>query len=415
MSSELAKIIDEISREKNIDREALVQILEAAVLTAARRRFGPGCEFEAHYNPEMGEIELFQFKTVVERVRDPDREISLEEARTYDPEAELGDSLGFKVDAQTCGRIAAQAAKQVIIQRIRDIEGEIAYQEYKDRKGQLVTGFIHRLDRGNVILNLGKGEGILPPQEQVPTETYRRGDRLKCYLLDIKRLPSGTQILLSRTHPQLVVKLFELEVPEIAEGIVRIRAVAREPGVRTKIAVESSEFRVDPVGACVGARGSRVQAVVQELRGERVDIVPYSEDPTRFVCNALLPARVTEVVVDEDARSMEVTVPDDQLSLAIGKRGQNVRLAAKLTGWRIDIRSESKARGIFEEACRTLMEALGVGEVTAKVLFNEGFFSPQDVAEATEEELARVPGVGVERAQELREAALRYLQRSGSR
>ncbi|HEU0265888.1 MAG TPA: transcription termination factor NusA, partial [Geobacterales bacterium] len=287
-------------------------------------------------------VELFEFVTVVDEVQDSYKEIDLEEARTIDPDVEAGDSLGMKMDASSFSRIAAQAAKQVIIQKVREAERETIFNEYKDREGELINGVVRRYERGDLIIDLGRAEAILPKKEQAPREVYRQGDRIRALINEIRMTTKGPQIILSRTHPRLLAKFFEAEVPEIAEGIVEIKVVVREPGSRAKIAVFSHDSDIDPVGACVGMRGSRVQNVVSELRGEKIDIIPWSDDPARFACSALSPAAVSRVYVDDENYSMEVIVPDDQLSLAIGKKGQNVRLAAKLTGWRLDIKSESR-------------------------------------------------------------------------
>jgi transcription termination/antitermination protein NusA len=342
MLVDLNRVIEQVGKDKGIGKEILVEALENALLSAAKKEFGPQREIEARYNEQLGEVELFQFKTVVEKVQNTYTEISVEDAHEIDPEAQIGDSLGIKMDSAAFGRIAAQTAKQVIIQKVRDAERDIIYNEFQERQGELVNGIVQRFERGNIVVDLGRTEAVILPRDQVPREAYRQGDRIRAYVMDIKKTPKGPQILLSRTHPGLLIKLFELEVPEISEGIVKIEAAAREPGGRAKIAVSSRDPDVDPVGACVGMKGSRVQAVVQELRGEKIDIVPYSEDAIRFVVNALAPAEVSDVNVDEENRTMEVLVADDQLSLAIGKRGQNVRLAAKLTGWKLDIKSESR-------------------------------------------------------------------------
>ncbi|BEH10432.1 MULTISPECIES: transcription termination factor NusA [Geobacter] len=339
----LKHIIDQIVKEKGIDRHIVVEALEQAVLTAANKKFRNTRDLEAHYNPEVGEVELFEFVTVVDEVQDSYKEIDMEEAREIDPDVEVGDSLGMKLDASGFTRIAAQTAKQVIIQKVREAERETIFNEFKDRIGELVTGVVRRFEKGDLVIDLGRAEAMLSHKEQAPREVYRQGDRVKTLITDIRMTPKGPQIVLSRTHPGVLAKLFEAEVPEIAEGIVEIKAVVREPGSRAKIAVYSHDSDVDPVGACVGMRGSRVQNVVSELRGEKIDIIPWSEDAARFACNALQPAVVSKVYIDDENRSMEIIVADDQLSLAIGKKGQNVRLAAKLTGWRIDIKSETTA------------------------------------------------------------------------
>lgn len=348
MIFELNRVLDQVGKDKGIDKTVLIEAIEAAVLTASKKKYGVDKEIEAHYNEELGEVELFQFKTVVEDVEDPDNQISLEMARKEDPGVEAGDSLGMKLDASVFGRIAAQAAKQVIVQKLRDAERDNIYNEFRERKGEILNGIVKRFEHGDMIVDLGKTEAILPEKEQVPAEIYRPTERVRAYLVDVKKTSKGPQIILSRTHPGMVAKLFELEVPEIHEGIVKIKNVVREPGSRVKIAVLSEDRDIDPVGACVGMKGSRVQAVVQELRGEKIDIVEWVDDPARLVCNALSPSQIARVIVHDAEKTMEVIVPDNQLSLAIGKRGQNVRLAAKVTGWKIDIFSESKKAQMME-------------------------------------------------------------------
>ncbi len=342
-SLNLKHTIDQIVKEKGIDKQIVLEALEQAVLTAANKKYRNTRDLEVHYNEEAGEIELFEFVTVVEEVEDSYKEIELEEAREIDPEVEIGDSLGLKMDASGFSRIAAQTAKQVIILKVREAARETIFNEYKDRIGELINGVVRRFERGDLIVDLGRAEAVLPVDHQAPREVYRPGDRIRALILDIRMTTKGPQILLSRATPRLIAKLFEAEVPEIAEGIVEVKGVVREAGSRSKIAVYSHDHDVDPVGACVGMRGSRVQNVVSELRGEKIDIIPWSEDIVRFACNALAPAQVTKVYMEEENSSLEIIVADDQLSLAIGKRGQNVRLAAKLTGWRLDIKSESKA------------------------------------------------------------------------
>jgi N utilization substance protein A len=419
MQPNLNMVIEQVGKDKGIDRKVLIQTLEQAILTAAKRAFGQNRELEAQYNPETGAVDLYMIVNVVEEIVTPGREISLEQANTHGLEAAVGDELLFQIfyrpeDTEKAeeqeekfgdilglrdaykgfGRIAAQTAKQVIIQRVREAERENVFNEYKDRKGELITGIVRRFERGNIIVDLGRAEAILPVREQVPRESYRAGDRIVAYVVDIEKNARGPQIVLSRTHNGLLEKLFEMEVPEIYEKIVRIECSAREPGARAKIAVSSRDRDVDPVGACVGMKGSRVQAVVQELRGEKIDIVPYAEDPARFVCNAIAPAEVSRVLIDAENHTMELIVPDDKLSLAIGKKGQNVRLASQLTGWRIDIHSESKVKELEIKARRSLSLIDGVDEELANTLFKLGWRSAQDVARAKVEELASVPGLG---------------------
>jgi N utilization substance protein A len=334
--------IEQIVKEKGIDRNVVIEAMEQAVLTAANKKYRNTRELEARYNPDSGEVELFEFVVVVDEVLDSYKEIDLEEAKEIDPEVEIGDSLGEKLDASGFTRIAAQTAKQVIIQKVREAERETIFNEYSDRQWEIITGMVRRFEKGELLVDLGRAEAVLPSKEQMPREVYRPGDRIRAIITEIRMTTKGPQIILSRTHPSMLAKLFEAEVPEIAEGIVEINAVVRDPGSRAKVAVSSNDRDVDPVGACVGMRGARVQNVVSELRGEKIDIIPWSEDIARFACNALSPAQVSKVFVDEDSRALEIIVADDQLSLAIGKRGQNVSLAARLTGCRIDIKSESK-------------------------------------------------------------------------
>jgi transcription termination/antitermination protein NusA len=338
----LKHIIDQIVKEKSIDKAIVIEALEQAVLSAANKKFRNTRDLEAHFNQDLGEVELFEFVEVVDDVEDSYRQITLDEAQEQDPEVEIGDTIGMKLPSSEFSRIAAQTAKQVIIQRVREAERETIFNEFKDRVGELINGLVRRFEKGDLVIDLGRVEAILHHKELAPREVYRQGDRIKALITDIRMTTKGPQILLSRTAPAMLAKLFEAEVPEVAEGIVEIINVVREPGSRAKIAVYSNDSDVDPVGACVGMRGSRVQNVVSELRGEKIDIIPWSEDVARFACNALSPAVVSKVFVEDESRAMEIIVPDDQLSLAIGKRGQNVRLAAKLTGWRIDIKSETR-------------------------------------------------------------------------
>jgi len=399
MSPDLKRLIEQMGKEKGIDKEIIVDALETAVLTAARKKLGLDLDLEVNYNEEAGEMETFLFKTVVEHVLNPDTQISLEEAReTLDEEAELGDSLGIKIETDTFGRIAVQTAKQIIIQKVKDAERDNVYEEYKDRKGELVNGFVQRFEGGSIIVSLGMSEGIILPSEQIKRESFRRGERIRAYIYDVKRISKGPQILLSRTHPGFVRALFEMEVPEISEGLIEIVNIAREPGNRTKISVRSEDRDIDPVGACVGMRGSRVQGVVQELRGEKIDIVPCSDDPVRYICNALSPAKVDRVYMDEEARTMEVIVPDDQLSLAIGRAGQNVRLAARLTGWKIDVKNETGVAEAEKEGSESLMKIAGIGERTADLLYGEGFKGVAMVASAEPEALSSIKGISEKKA-----------------
>lgn len=433
----LLQAIEAVAKDKGIDKGRLVKTVEEAILKAAQSVFGPNRELEARFNEESGQIDLFQYMTVVDDPSDEEREISLEDAQKHGLEAELGEELGFQIfwhpsDAKKAaeqdkefgdlllvkqaraafGRIAAQTAKQVLIQRVRDEERDLVFNEYKDKKGELIKGVVRRFEKGNnLIVDLGRTEGVLPFKEQTPRETYRPGDRIVALLKDIDREARGPQIILSRTDPKLVEKLFEQEVPEIYEGIVKIVACAREPGARSKIAVMSRDADVDPVGACVGMKGSRVQAVVQELRGEKIDIVPWDRDPARFVCAAIQPAEVNKVIVNEADHRMELVVPDEKLSLAIGRKGQNVRLADKLTGWRLDIISDSKFKTMEEDAVSALQKVEGVTEANARSMYRMGFRALEELAEASLEELSAIPGVGEVLAQQIQGDAEKAMER----
>ena len=410
MVSDLKKVIDQVSREKGVDQAVLIGALEEAVKAAARKKYGTEYDLEVIYNDEMGEVEAFEFKEVVEEVQNEHLEISFEEARELDSETEVGDSLGIKMDPDTFGRIAALSAKQVIVQRLKEAERDIVYDDFKNRRGEIINGIVQRFDRGAIIVNLGRAEAELPHKEQIPRESYKQGDRIRAYILDVRKISRGPQIILSRTHPNIVAILFENEVPEIAERIVQVMQVAREPGGRSKIAVSSKDPDVDPVGACVGMKGRRVQAVVQELRGEKIDIVTWDPDSAKFICNALAPAEITRVIVDEDNHSMEVVVPDDQLSLAIGKRGQNVRLAAKLTGWRLDVVGETKYNDALKDGYKSLLDLKSVGEKTATDLYDSDFRSARDVAGSTVEDLMAVKRITEKKAEVLIEEAKGYLR-----
>jgi len=410
MISDLLRTIEQIQRDKGIDSKVLIEALEEAVSSAVKKKFGPDYELEVSFNREMGEIEVFEFKEVVESATDERFQVSLEEARKLDPESEIGDSLGMKMDIDTLGRIAAQSAKQVIMQRLREAERDAVYEDFKDRKGEIINGIVQRFDRGSIIANLGKAEAELPLKEQIPKETYTQGDRVRAYIYDLRPFSKGPQIILSRTHPNFLSALFENEVPEISEGIVTIMQAAREPGSRAKIAVASKDRDVDPVGACVGMKGSRVQAVVQELRGEKIDIIPWDPDPAKFVCNGLAPAEILRVVVDEENRSMEVVVPDDQLSLAIGKRGQNVRLASRLTNWKLDVVSESEYNKALREGYKSLLQLSGVGEKLATAFYEMGFRSAEDIAKAEAADLASVKGISERKAVDLIQEAASYMK-----
>jgi transcription termination/antitermination protein NusA len=383
MNGELKRLIDQVSREKGIDRQTLIHTLEEAIKSAIKKKYGSKLDLDVTFNEEFGEIEAFLFKEVVEQVTDPEKQISLRDARQMDAESEIGDELGIRMDTETLGRIAAQSAKQVIIQKMKDAEREVVYEEFKSRKGDIVHGVVQRADKSGIIVNLGQTEAILPPKEQIPREIFRQGDRIRCFVLEVKKISKGPQVILSRTHPHFLIQLFHFEVPEIGDGVVSIINAAREPGSRAKIAVISRNPDVDPVGACVGMKGSRVQNVVQELRGEKIDIVPWNMDPAKFVVNALAPAIISKVIIDQANRSMEVIVHDDQLSLAIGKRGQNVRLASKLTNWRIDVKGESRYTRQKQAGYQSLLRLRGLTEEMADRLFDGGVTSLEEFVQGS--------------------------------
>jgi len=403
--ADIKRVVEQVSRDKGIDRLVLIKALEEALKSAARKKFGNKIDIEVHYDEETGEIEVFQFKEVVEELTEPDLQISYKEGLALDPECEVGDSHGTKMDTTTFGRIAAQSAKQVIIQKMKDAERDAVYSNFIDRKGEVINGIVQRFDRGDIVVNLGHTEGILHAREQVPRESYRRGDRIRAYILDILYETRGPQIVLSRTHPNFLINLFKTEVPEITEGIVNIMGAARESGIRAKIAVSSNDSDIDPVGACVGMKGSRVQNVVQELKGEKIDIIPWHVDPARFVCNALAPAEISRVIIDEDNRSMEVIVPDEFLSIAIGKKGQNVRLASKLTKWHLDVISEESYSQTMKSGHDALVTRPGFGISLADTLYEVGFFSAEELSRASEEDLMQIRDIDQEKARELIQVA----------
>ena len=410
MQQDLNRVIEQVSKEKGIDKTILISALENAMISAAKKKFGHQRKIEAQFNPEIGEVELFEAKTVVDQVQDESTEITLKEAQeTLDPDAQVGDELLCKLDSSLFGRIAAQAAKQNIVQRLRDAEREIIYNEFKGREGQLVNGIVQRFEKRNIIVNLGRTDAILPEKEQVPRERYRQGDRIRAYIVSVEITSRGPQIVLSRTHPGMLIQLFAQEVPEIYEGIVEVKGAAREPGGRAKIAVVSHDPDVDPVGACVGMKGTRVQSVVQELRGEKIDIVHWIPDQAEYVCRALAPAKVSKIIIDDDEHTMEVIVPDDQLSLAIGKKGQNVRLASRLTGWRIDVRREAEAEEETRRARQSISSVPGIGDFATELLYQAGFKSAEDVADSDLEEILDVEGISKEKAEALHAAAKQYV------
>ena len=412
---ELLQIADAVAREKLIDREIVLDAMADAIQKAARSRYGSETDILAEINPKTGEIKLQRRLEVVEKVEDYSTQIALELARDRNPKIEIGQFVTDPLPPMDFGRIAAQSAKQVIVQKVREAERDKQYDEYKDRIGDIVNGTVKRVEYGNVIVDLGRGEGIIRRDETIPRENFRYGDRVRAYVYDVRREQRGPQIFLSRTHPQFMVKLFTMEVPEIYDGVIEIRSVARDPGSRAKIAVISNDSSIDPVGACVGMRGSRVQAVVGELQGEKIDIIPWSPSPASFIVNALQPAEVAKVVLDEDAERIEVVVPDEQLSLAIGRRGQNVRLASQLTGWDIDILTEEeesqRRQKEFNERTELFMEALNVDEMVGQVLASEGFSQVEEVAYVDLDEIASIDGFDEDTAQELQTRAREHLDK----
>ncbi len=401
--SELKKAIDQISKDRGIDRDLLIDTLEEAVRSAVARKHGETMDIEVAFNEDNGEIEVFEFKVVVEDVHDPISEISLEDAQEHDSNARLDDEMGFPVKIEDLGRIAAQSAKQVIIQRMRDAEQEIIFEEYKDRVGEISSGIIQRRDRTGWIINLGRTEALLAKDEQIPRERYKRGDRVQAYIIDVLKESRGPQVVVSRSHPDYMVELFKREVPEVGDGTVKIMGVARDPGLRAKVAVMSRERDVDPVGACVGIRGSRIQNVVQELKGERIDIVVWSPDIAMYAQHALSPAVITRITVDEEEEALEVVCPDDQLTLAIGRKGQNVKLAAKLLGWKIDIFTESRY-GEINAAHKGMDQIAAVAEVPMENFFTAGFDSLESITQATDEELLAVSGLNETKIADIRVA-----------
>src|SRR6201981_1919920 len=412
---ELLQIADAVAREKAIDRSIVIAAMEDAMAKAARSRYGAETDVHADINPKTGDLRLSRHMLVVETVENPANQISLESARRHNPAAHLGDTIADQLPPLEYGRIAAQSAKQVIVQKVREAERDRQYQEYKDRIGDIVNGLVKRVEYGNVVVDLGRGEAIVRRDEMLPREVFRNGDRIRAYIYDVRREPRGPQIFLSRTHPQFMAKLFAQEVPEIYDSIVEVKAVARDPGSRAKIAVVSRDSSVDPVGACVGMRGSRVQAVVNELQGEKIDIIPWSHDIATFVVNALAPAEVAKVVLDEERERIEVVVPDQQLSLAIGRRGQNVRLASQLTGWDIDILTEQeeseRRQAEFENRTRMFIDTLNVDEVIGQLLASEGFNSVEELAMVDVKEIAGIEGFDEDTAGELQTRAREYLAR----
>src|SRR5579863_1100782 len=410
---ELLQIADAVAREKSIDRQIVLASMEDAMQKAARSRYGQETEVRADINPKTGEVRFSRLLQVVEQIENDAKEITLAEAHKKNPAAQVGDWIAETLPPFDFGRIAAQSAKQVIVQKVREAERDRQYQEFKDRIGEIVNGVVKRVEYGNVIVDLGRGEATIRRDEMIPREVFRPGDRVRAYVYDVRREQRGPQIFLSRTHPQFMAKLFRQEVPEIYDGVIEVKAVARDPGSRAKIEVISRDSSIDPVGACVGMRGSRVQAVVNELQGEKIDIIPWSQDAATFIVNALQPAEVVKVVLDEDSSRIEVVVPDDQLSLAIGRRGQNVRLASQLTGWDIDILTEAeeseRRQKEFVERTNVFMSALDVDETVAQLLASDGFRSVEELAYVEPNELASIEGFDADTAEEIQNRARDHL------
>ncbi len=412
---ELLQIADAVAREKSIDRMIVIQAMQDAIQKAAKSRYGAENDIRCEIDPKTGETSLQRVQTVVEQIENESTEITLEDARHAKPDAEIGDLIVEPLPLMDFGRVAAQNAKQVIVQKVRDAERERHYEEYKNRVGEIANGTVKRVEYGNVIVDLGRAEAIIRRDEMIPRENVRLGDRIRAYVYDVRREPRGPQIFLSRARPEFMSKLFSMEVPEIYDGVVEIKSVARDPGSRAKIAVITQDSSIDPVGACVGMRGQRVQAVVNELQGEKVDIIPWNPEAAVFIVNALAPAEVTKVVLDEDSKTIEVVVPETQLSLAIGRRGQNVRLASQLTGWDIDILTEAeeseRRQKEFAERSQMFMESLDVDEVIAQLLVTEGFSDIEEVAYVDVSEIAHIEGFDEDTADEIQERAREYLER----
>ncbi len=416
---ELLQIADAVAREKGIEMDIVLSAMADAIQKAAKARYGQENDIRVDIDPKTGETKLLRVVTVVELVENDDTEISLAIAQRDNPDAALGDEVIDELPPVEFGRIATQAAKQVIVQRVREAERERQYEEFKDRVGEIINGVVKRVEYGNAVLDLGRSEAVVRRDNLIPREVFRPGDRIRAYIQNVRREQRGPQVILSRTDPAFMSKLFMQEVPEIYDGVIEVRAVARDPGSRAKIGVISNDPGIDPVGACVGMRGSRVQAVVNELQGEKVDIIPWSPDPAAFIVNALAPAEVTKVVLDEDVQRIEVVVPDEQLSLAIGRRGQNVRLASQLTGWDIDIMTEAqeseRRQTEFVERTGLFMEALDVDEMIAQLLASEGFATVEEVAYVPVEEITYIEGFDEDTAQEIQNRARDHLDRENEK
>ena len=393
-------VIEQISKDKGIEVSSLISTIEEATKSAAKKTLGQDVEIEVYYDQESGEIEVFQFKTVVDEVENNDLELTIKEGQKLDENCKVGDSLGFKIDIEDFGRIAAQSAKQVIIQKMKNAEKDVVYKSFINRKGENVNGIVQQIENNNIIINLGTTEAILPFREQIPKDKYRRGDRIKAYIFDVLEDTRGPQVILSRIHPNFLINLFAVEVPEINEGIVKIVSAAREAGSRAKIAVTSSDADVDPVGSCVGIKGSRVQNVVRELKGEKIDIITWFPSPAKYVCNALAPAEISKVIIDESNNFIEVVVSDEFLSIAIGKGGQNVRLASKLTNWKIDVQNEEFYEKTFKENYNSLLKLTDDNKEIADILDENGYISTDEIKVADAEELSQIEGITIEMAKE---------------
>lgn len=411
MDFNLRELVDQLVKMKGIKRELIVDILKEALYQAVKKKLGADADIDIMFDDATGELQAFYFREVVEDEGDPQLDISLDEARKLDPEVQIGDTLGVKMEAEELGRIAAQVAKNVIVQKIKTLEGDIIYNEFKDRQNEIITGTVRRFEKGGIIVDIGKTEAYLPYSQHIPSDRFRINDRIKAFITEVQKSSQGCNILLSRIHTMFLIKLFELEVPEIAEGIVKIEGVARDPGHRSKISVRSIDNDVDPVGACVGMKGSRIQNVVHELSGEKIDIIPWDEDSVRYICNTLSPVEVSQIIIDEDEHSMDVIVPDDQLSVAIGRGGENVRLASQLTGWSIDIQSESQMAMMLEEAKRRLLFIEGVDESIADSLIKLGYTTLEDLTSVSPEILSELPDITTEKAVSIIEQAEKMLEK----
>ncbi len=409
--SNLNSVIDQVSKDKNIEKQLVIEALEQAILAIARKNLGQGFDLESHFTEETGEIEVFMFKKVVEDVKNPKTEISFDEALKADPEVIMGDILGLKVEKNIYGRIEAQVAKQIIFQKIKEIEHKNIFNEFNERKGEIVSGLVRKVEKNMIIVDLGKTEAILPRQEQIFSETYRPHDRIRAVLSNIKMEKGGPKLILSRASDEFLTKLFETEVPEIYDGTVKIVRVARAPGFRSKIAVATTNKDIDPVGACVGMRGIRIQSITNELRGEKIDIIPYSENPAKFAVSALSSVEVSNINVDEVSKTVTVIVPDDQLALAIGKQGQNVKLASKLLGYKLDILSRSKISSKDKNAYKELMEIPGIGDITAKLLYQNGYISIENIASADVDKLAKDISIDNKKAEKIINSAKEYMEK----